>query len=125
MAHFTGKDVFVQDCFAGADPAYRLSIRVVSEFAWHSLFARNLLITPSLEELADHKPEFTIIQAPSFSADPDTDGVNSETCILVNFAKRLVLIGGTSYAGECKKSVFHYPQFPVTGQGCVAHALLG
>jgi phosphoenolpyruvate carboxykinase (ATP) len=117
MAHFSGKDVFVQDCFAGADPAYRLPIRVISEFAWHSLFARNLLITPSLEELADHKPEFTIIQAPGFSADPATDGVNSETCILVNFAKRLVLIGGTSYAGECKKSVFTILNFLLPAKG--------
>ena len=116
-AHFNGKDVFVQDCFAGADPTYRLPIRVVSEYAWHSLFARNLLITPSLADLADHKPEFTIIQAPGFSADPATDGVNSETCILVNFAKRLVLIGGTSYAGECKKSVFTILNFLLPARG--------
>ncbi len=116
-AHLKGKDVFVQDCFAGADPAYRLPIRVVSEFAWHSLFARNLLITPSLADLENHKPEFTIIQAPGFSADPATDSVNSETCILVNFAKRLVLIGGTSYAGECKKSVFTILNFLLPAEG--------
>ncbi|MDP6476168.1 MAG: phosphoenolpyruvate carboxykinase [Alphaproteobacteria bacterium] len=117
MAHLKGKNVFVQDCFAGADPAYRLAIRVISEYAWHSLFARNLFITPSLSELADHEPQFTIVQAPGFSADPATDGVDSETCILVNFAKRLVLIGGTSYAGECKKSVFTILNFLLPAQG--------
>ena len=117
MAHFSGKDIFVQDCFAGADPAYRLPIRVVSEYAWHSLFARNLFITPSLADLKHHKPEFTIIQAPGFSTDPARDGVNSETCILINFAKRLVLIGGTSYAGECKKSVFTILNFLLPAKG--------
>ena len=117
MAHFKDKDIFVQDCFAGADPAYRLPIRVISEFAWHSLFARNLFITPNLDELAGHEPAFTILQAPGFSADPDRDGVNSETCILVNFAKRLVLIGGTSYAGECKKSVFTILNFLLPAKG--------
>ena len=117
MAHLKGKDVFVQDCFAGADPTYRLPIRVVSEYAWHSLFARNLFIIPSLDELAGHEPQFTIVQAPGFAADPDKDGVNSETCILVNFAKRLVLIGGTSYAGECKKSVFTILNFLLPARG--------
>ena len=117
MAHLKDKDVFVQDCFAGADPTYRLPIRVISEYAWHSLFARNLFITPSLGELAGHEPQFTILQAPGFSADPDRDGVNSETCILVNFAKRLVLIGGTSYAGECKKSVFTILNFLLPAKG--------
>jgi len=117
MAHLKGKDVFIQDCFAGADPTYRLPIRVVSEYAWHSLFARNLFITPSLDELVGHEPQFTIVQAPTFTADPDKDGVNSETCILVNFAKRLVLIGGTSYAGECKKSVFTILNFLLPSRG--------
>lgn len=117
MAHLKGKDVFIQDCFAGADPTYRLPIRVVSEYAWHSLFARNLFITPSLNELVSHEPQFTIVQAPSFAADPDKDGVNSETCILINFAKRLVLIGGTSYAGECKKSVFTILNYLLPGRG--------
>jgi phosphoenolpyruvate carboxykinase (ATP) len=106
LDYLAGKELYVQDCFAGADPAYRLPIRTISEFAWHSLFARNLFIVPKPEEYAGHTPQFTIIQAPGFSADPKRDGVNSETIILVNFAKRLVLIGGTSYAGECKKSVF-------------------
>jgi len=106
MAYLQGRELYVQDCFAGAAADHQLSIRVVSEYAWHNLFARNLFITPSLDELAGHKPEFTIVQAPGFKADPARHGTNSSTCILVDFARRLVLIGGTSYAGECKKSVF-------------------
>ncbi len=105
-AYLQGKEVFVQDCHVGAAPDYQLPIRVVSEFAWHSLFARNLFITPAPEELADHDPEFTIVQAPGFRARPEIDGTNSETVVLLDFARRLVLIGGTAYAGECKKSVF-------------------
>ncbi len=105
-AYLEGKEIFVQDCYAGADPDYRLPIRVISEFAWHSLFARNLFITPAPEELPEHEPQFTIIQAPGFKARPETDETNSETVVLLDFARRLVLIGGTAYAGECKKSVF-------------------
>ena len=101
-----GADLFVQDCQAGADPQYRLSIRVITEFAWHSLFARNLFIVDANRETAPHVPEFTVIGSPSFKADPKRHGTNSETVIVVNFARRLVLIGGTSYAGEIKKSIF-------------------
>jgi phosphoenolpyruvate carboxykinase (ATP) len=100
------KDLFVQDCWAGAEPRYRFPIRVITEYAWHSLFARNMFILPTAEERADHEPEFTVIDCPSFRAQPATDGTNSETFILVNFAKKLVLIGGTRYAGEIKKSIF-------------------
>lgn len=110
-AYLQGKEVFVQDCHAGAAPDYRLPIRVVSELAWHSLFARNLFITPPDEELAEHDPEFTIIQVPDFKALPETDGTNSETVVLLDFSRRLVLIGGTAYAGECKKSVFTIMNF--------------
>ena len=105
-AYLQGKEVFIQDCHAGADGGYRLPIRVVSELAWHSLFARNLFITPADDELEDHEPQFTIVQVPGFKARPETDGTNSETVVLLDFARRLVLIGGTAYAGECKKSVF-------------------
>jgi len=105
------KELYVQDCFAGADPAHRLSIRVVSEYAWHNLFARNLFITQSLDNMSDQKPDFTIIQAPGFQADPSRHHTKSSTCILVDFTRRLVLIGGTSYAGECKKSVFSILNF--------------
>jgi len=100
------KDVYVQDCFAGADPAHRLPIRVITEYAWHSLFARNMFIQATPDEIGRHIPEFTVIDAPRFHAIPDEDGTNSETFIIINFSKKLVLIGGTSYAGEIKKSIF-------------------
>ncbi len=105
-AYFQGRDVFVQDCFAGADPNYRLPIRVITESAWHNLFARTMFIPGKPDELKHHKPEFTVIQAPSFKAIPEVDGTRSEVFILVNFQKKVVLIGGTSYAGEIKKSIF-------------------
>jgi phosphoenolpyruvate carboxykinase (ATP) len=101
------KELFVQDCYAGADPRYRLPIRVVTERAWHSLFARHLFIPEhDPARRLEHEPQFTVIGAPSFKADKAVDKTNSEVCILVNFAKRLVLIGGTNYAGEVKKSIF-------------------
>ncbi|HTP65427.1 MAG TPA: phosphoenolpyruvate carboxykinase (ATP) [Geobacteraceae bacterium] len=101
-----GKDVFVQECFAGASPEHRLPVRVISEKAWHSLFARNMFIQATQEELINFRPAFTVIDMPSFHAVPSLDGTNSETFIVVNFAKRLIIIGGTSYAGEIKKSIF-------------------
>lgn len=100
------KDVYVQDCFVGADPNYRMPVRIVSEYAWHSLFARNLFIQPGTDELDCLIPEFTVIDAPRFHAIPALDSTRTETFIMVNFAKKLVLIGGTSYAGEIKKSLF-------------------
>jgi phosphoenolpyruvate carboxykinase (ATP) len=100
------KDVFVQDGWAGADPDYRLSVRIITEDAWHSLFARNMFIQATPEELAKHLPEFTVINCPRFHAIPEIDGTNSEAFVIVNFAEKLVLIGGTSYAGEIKKSIF-------------------
>ncbi len=106
QAYLQGRDVFVQDCHAGADPDYRLRIRVITENAWHNLFARNMFIQPGHDELADFEPEFTVIQAPGLQADPATDGTNSECFVLISFDRRLVLVGGTSYAGEIKKSVF-------------------
>ena len=101
-----GRDVFVQDCFAGADPGYRLPIRVVTETAWHNLFARNMFIQAEPEELTGHVPQFTLIHAPNFHAIPEIDGTHSEVFIVVNFAEKVVLIGGTQYAGEIKKSIF-------------------
>ncbi|GMR18116.1 MAG: phosphoenolpyruvate carboxykinase (ATP) [Gammaproteobacteria bacterium] len=100
------KDVYVQDCFAGADPKYRMPVRIITEYAWHSLFARNMFIQARPEQLGSHVPEFTVIDLPRFHADPEIDGTNSETFIIINFSKKLVLIGGTSYAGEIKKSIF-------------------
>jgi phosphoenolpyruvate carboxykinase (ATP) len=106
-AYLRGKDLFVQDCWAGADPAYRMPVRVVSERAWHSLFVRHMFIPErDRDRRLQHDPQFTVIDVPSFTADPARDGTNSEVFILLNFAKKLVLIGGTSYAGEMKKSIF-------------------
>ena len=100
------RELFVQDCFGGADPAYRLPIRVITQKAWHSLFARQLFIRPSPEEVAAHQPRFSLIFAPEFQAIPAEDGTRSETCIVINFSRGLVLIAGTMYAGELKKAVF-------------------
>jgi len=107
QSYANGRELFVQDCYAGADPAYRLPIRVITEKAWHSLFARHMFI-PELDaaKRADHDPQFTVIDIPSFGANPAIDHTNSETFILLNFARRLVLIGGTNYGGEIKKSIF-------------------
>jgi phosphoenolpyruvate carboxykinase (ATP) len=125
MAHAKGRELFVQDTFVGADPKYRLPVRVVNELAWHSLFARTMFITdPSATE--PHKPEFTIINFPSFQAHPQRDATRSPTFILMDFSQRLVLIGGTSYAGETKKSAFtimNYllPQRDVMSMHCSAN----
>jgi phosphoenolpyruvate carboxykinase (ATP) len=107
LSSLQGKELYVQDCYAGADPAYRLPIRVVSEYAWHNLFARNLFIVDSSPAAADeHVPQFTIIDSPRFQADPKRHGTNSEVVIALHFGRKLVIIGGTSYAGEMKKSIF-------------------
>ena len=106
LAYLEGKELYVQDCFIGADPEYKMPIRVVSELAWHSLFARNMFIRPTREQLSGHVPEFTVIYAPNFTAIPKQDGTRSDVFIVLNFAERLLLIGGTQYAGEMKKSVF-------------------
>jgi phosphoenolpyruvate carboxykinase (ATP) len=105
LAWLDGKELFVLDCFAGADPAYRLPVRVITELAWHNLFCRNLFIDDPAAATAA-SPEFTIIDVPSFKADPARHGSNSNVVIAINFARKLVLIAGTSYAGEMKKSVF-------------------
>jgi phosphoenolpyruvate carboxykinase (ATP) len=105
ISSLSGKELFVQDCYAGADPKYRLPVRIVTELAWHSLFVRHLFIVDPGTGPA-HVPEFTVIDSPSFKADPKRHGTNSDVVIAVNFAKKLVLVGGTSYAGEMKKSIF-------------------
>jgi phosphoenolpyruvate carboxykinase (ATP) len=106
LAHVQGGDLFVQDLFAGADPAQRLDVRVVTELAWHGLFIRHLLRRPAREELDTFAPDFTILNCPSFQAEPERHGCRSETVIALNFDKKLILIAGTAYAGENKKSVF-------------------
>ncbi len=126
LAYLQGRDLFVQDCFAGADPQYRLPIRVITETAWHSLFARDMFIQAKAEELTTHVPQFTVINAPNFHAIPEVDGTRSEVFVALNFEKRLVLIGGTQYAGEIKKSIFtvlNYllPQRHVLSMHCSAN----
>jgi phosphoenolpyruvate carboxykinase (ATP) len=107
LGYLQGRDVFVQDLYAGADEQYRLPVRFVTEYAWHSMFMRNMLIKPqSLEEYKRFVPEFTIIAAPGFKSMPSVDNTNSETFIVLNFEKRLAIVGNTGYAGELKKSVF-------------------
>jgi len=101
-----GKDVFVQDCFAGADAAHQMPIRVVAQRAWHALFGRQLFVRPDPSKTDEHVPEFTLFFAPEFFADPAKDGTRSQTAIVINFTRKIVLIAGTEYAGELKKSVF-------------------
>ncbi|WP_283942833.1 phosphoenolpyruvate carboxykinase (ATP) [Paenibacillus konkukensis] len=100
------RELFVFDGYAGADPGYRLPIRVVNERAWHNLFVRQLFIRPTEEELQEHAPEFIVIALPGLQADPAADGTRSETFIIISFEQKVVLIGGTEYAGEMKKSIF-------------------
>jgi phosphoenolpyruvate carboxykinase (ATP) len=125
MAHASGRELFVQDMFAGAHRRYRLPVRIITELAWHSLFARTMFINDR-DTITPHHPEFTVINFPSFQADPQRDGTRSPTFILLDFSQRLVLIGGTSYAGETKKSVFtilNYllPQRGVMSMHCSAN----
>src|SRR5512146_1199119 len=111
VEHLRDRELFVQDLFAGADPQYRLPVRVITEHAWQSLFARQLFIRPTAQELHSYQPEFLVIAAPEFHADPLHDGTNSGAFILVNFTRRMILIGGTAYAGEIKKSIFGVMNF--------------
>ncbi len=106
LAHMQGKDYFVQDLFAGADSAHRLDVRLVNELAWHGLFIRHMLRRPSRKDLDTFTPDFTIINCPSFKADPEKHGCRSETVIAINFDKKMMLIANSAYAGENKKSVF-------------------
>ena len=106
LAHMEGSELFVQDLYGGADPAHRVNVRLVVELAWHGLFIRHMLRRPDAEELENFIAEYTVINLPSFQADPKRHGCRSETVIAISLEKKLVLIGGTSYAGENKKSVF-------------------
>jgi phosphoenolpyruvate carboxykinase (ATP) len=107
QGYLQGRDVFVQDCHAGADPEYRLPIRIITQKAWHSLFARCMFLKiRNQDALKKHVPEFTVIAVPGFLASPLVDGTRTETFIVLNFRERLAVIGGTSYAGEIKKTIF-------------------
>jgi phosphoenolpyruvate carboxykinase (ATP) len=110
-------ELFVQDLYGGSQPEYRVNVRVITEFAWHSQFIRTLLVRPEAAALADFIPEYTIIDLPSFRADPARHGTRSETVIAVNFTEKLILIGGTAYAGEMKKSVFGILNYKLPAQG--------
>jgi len=117
IEHAKDKDLFVQDLWGGADMDHRIAVRTVGEFAWHSLFCKTMLIDATADEHDNFDPSYTIVNLPSFRADPETMGCNSETVIAVNLTKRLILIGGTEYAGENKKSVFSLLNYLLPEEG--------
>ena len=110
-------ELFVQDLFGGADPAFRLPVRFVTPNAWHALFVNNMFVRPTTADLAEFQPGFTVLHAPEFHADPTRHGTRTGTFIVLNFARRLVLIGGTRYAGEMKKSIFTVLNFLLPERG--------
>ena len=121
QAFLQGEELFVQDCYVGADPEYRMPIRIITESAWQSLFARNMFIQPrTLDEYKRHIPEFTVIASPSFKCDPTVDGTATETAIVINFAQRLAIVANTSYGGEIKKSIFTIMNFLMPLQSVMA-----
>jgi len=115
--HVEEKEFFIFDGFVGADPENRLAIRIINNRAWHNLFARQLFIRPTPEELENQKPEFTLLSCDDFAALPDEVGTRTETFIIINFKKKLVLIGSTSYAGEIKKAIFSIMNFVMPSKG--------
>jgi phosphoenolpyruvate carboxykinase (ATP) len=120
-AYLQGKDLYVEDCNVGADPQWQLPIRVITETAWHTLFVRNMFLRiRDPEALARHEPKFTVIHAPGFNADPARDGTRSEVFVLVHFGNREVIIGGTAYAGEIKKSMFTVMNYLLPQQGVLS-----
>ena len=120
-AYLQGKDIFIENCYAGADEHYRVPIRIISERATAALFARTMFIRElDLDKLGHHVPEFTVLHAPDFHADPATDGTHSEAFVLLHFGKKLILIGGTAYAGEIKKSIFTVMNYLLPQQGVMA-----
>ena len=117
LEHVRGKELFVQDLFAGADPVHRIAVAVYSELAWHSLFMQSLLIRPAADEVSNGRPDLTIVAIPSFRADPAKYGIRSETVIACDFAKGVIIIAGTSYAGEMKKAVFTFLNYVLPERG--------
>ena len=121
QAFLQGEELFVQDCYAGADPTYRMPVRIITETAWHSLFARNMFIgLESQDAYKKHMPEFTIIAAPSFKTDPRVDGTRTGTAIILNFAQRMAIICNSGYGGEIKKSMFTVLNFLLPREGVLA-----
>lgn len=117
LAHCAGKDLFVQDLYGGADPALRVKTRVICEFAWHSLFIRNLLIRPPAADLANFVADMTIIDLPTFKADAKKYGCRTDTVIALDLTRKIVLIANSSYAGEMKKSVFTFLNWKLPAHG--------
>src|SRR5690606_24614118 len=117
MDYLRMRDAFVFEGFAGAHPDYRLPVRVITECAWHRMFSRQLFIRPQPHELANFEPQLTVIDVPGLRADPERDGTRTGTFILLNLARRIVLIGGTEYAGEIKKSVFSVLNYLLPDRG--------
>ena len=121
QGYLQGKDVFVQDCYAGADPNYRIPVRIIAEHAWHALFVRNMFVLPKTnEEYRRHIPEYTVIVAPGFKGIPQIDSTATNTFIALNFAQKLCVIGNTAYAGEIKKSVFTILNYVLPLQGVMS-----
>jgi len=126
LEHAKGKDLFVQDLYGGADKDNRIKARVVAEYAWHSMFIRNMLIRPEIAELASYVPDMIVVDLPSFTADPARHGCKTETIVACDLNNKIILIGGTSYAGEMKKSVFttlnyYLPESGVMPMHCSAN----
>jgi phosphoenolpyruvate carboxykinase (ATP) len=121
QAFLQGEELFVQDCYAGADPNYHMPIRVITDKAWQSLFARNMFITlDNMDAYKKHVPEFTVIASPSFKADPRVDGTRTETAIIINFAQRIAIVCNSSYGGEIKKTIFTVMNFFLPREGVLA-----
>ena len=121
-AYLQGRDLFVFDGFVGADPTYRMPVRIVNQYAWQNLFVHQLFVRPTAAELEAHEPHFTVICAPGFQATPEVDGTHSEAFVLLHFDRRLIIIGGTSYAGEMKKSIFTVMNYLLPERGvCPMH----
>lgn len=117
-----GEEVFVQDCLAGADPKHEMAVRIITQKAWHNLFARNMFLRPANfdRDIEANEPRFTVLHVPEFHATPETDGTNSEAFIIIHFGRRMVLIGGTSYGGEIKKSIFTVMNYLLPQKGVMA-----
>ncbi len=120
LNYLSGREIFVQDCFAGADRHHRRSVRFITELAWHNLFVRNLFIHQPLRQMLAGEPDFTVIAVPHFQADPAVDGTHSEAFVIIHLGKRTILIGGTEYAGEMKKAMFSVMNYLLPREGVLS-----
>ena len=130
LGHMAQKEYFVQDLYAGSDPEHKLNVRMITELAWHSLFIRTMLRRPKLDELNIFEPEFTVINCPSFNSDPSKHGCRSDVVIAISFEQKTILIAGTEYAGENKKSIFSIlnyllPEKNIMPMHCSANHAIG